>query len=208
MQDRLIRQMRESLGLTQQAFADLLQVSQATVSRWEAGRVIPDGPMRRRIHDMVRERGGMADAPLLSMIRRTPAPAGLFDLDMRIQAVSDVVCQINGVSPGEAIGMDYRPRFTEEVEEAYEAALAHGLFLGDCLGLELVCRVAGLRDGLMFHTISTWHVLPRPSTGQPLLAWTSRHVEEDEFHAALAKGRIKVLSLDDWMSTATSPVPA
>ncbi len=191
--------MRESLGLTQQAFAELLQVSQATVSRWEAGRVQPDGATRRRIHDIIRQRGGLIDAPLLSMIRRTPAPAALFDLDMRILAVSDNVCEINRMSHSEAVGVNYRQRFTEEVEEAYDAALSHGLFLGDCVGVEVVCRVAGLRDGLFFNAIATWHVLPRPSTGQPLLAWTSRHVDEAEYRAALSGGRVKVLTVDEWL---------
>ena len=200
--------MRESLGLTQQAFAEMLKVSQATVSRWEAGRVVPDMGTRRKINDMIRQRGGLLDAPLLSMVRRTPAPAALLDLDMRIQAVSDRVCEINQMSHGEVIGVDYRPRFTEEVEEAYEAAHAHGLFVGDCIGLEVVCRTAGLRDGLFFNSIATWHVLPRPSTGQPLLAWTSRHVDEAEYRNALSGGRVKVLTIDEWVSETVEPIRA
>ncbi|WP_306590677.1 helix-turn-helix transcriptional regulator [Geothrix sp. 21YS21S-4] len=38
---RRLREVRESLGFGQQAFADLLEVSQQTVSLWERGRRVP-----------------------------------------------------------------------------------------------------------------------------------------------------------------------
>lgn len=199
MQERLIRQMRESLGLTQQGFADMLEVSQATVSRWEAGRVAPDTAMRKRIHDLVRKRGGLADGPLLSLIRHMPTPAALLDMDMRFLAISEVSARLHGVTPSEAIGMDYRPYFTDDLEEAYETAMSCGFFLGEGLGLQLVCRTRALRHDVTFHTISTWHILQRPSTGQPLLSWTARHVDEATYHDAASQGRVTVLTIDDWM---------
>lgn len=203
MQERLIRQMRDSLGLTQQGFADMLDVSQATVSRWEAGRVAPDAAMRKRIHDLVRRQGGLADGPLLSMIRHTPSPAALLDMDMRLLAISNVTAELNGITPNEAVGIDYRPFFTDDLEEVYETALSRGFFLGEGLGLRLVCKTRGLRDGLIFHTIATWHILPRPSTGQPLLAWIGRHVDEATYWRARAEGSVTVLTVDDWMQDKT-----
>jgi transcriptional regulator with XRE-family HTH domain len=191
--------MRESLGLTQQAFAEALGVSQATVSRWEAGRVEPDPPTRARIHALLLRRGGMADAPLMSMIRRTPAIAGVFDLDMRILSLSEMAAELNGVTLQEVIGMEYRPYFTEDLEDAYEDALSNGFFLGDGLGMRVVCRTNGLREGLRFNTIATWHVMLRPTTGQPLLVWTARHVDEPTFQLALAGGRTTLLTMDDWV---------
>lgn len=44
MDHRRIRRLRERLGLTQGAFADLVGTDQSSVSRWERGETLPSGP--------------------------------------------------------------------------------------------------------------------------------------------------------------------
>lgn len=40
--NEIIKQHRKKLGLTQKEFADMLSVSDKTVSRWEIGNQVPD----------------------------------------------------------------------------------------------------------------------------------------------------------------------
>lgn len=48
-----LKEMRKSLGLTQEAFANDLDVSQATVSYWERGTVTPTKKARRRLMELL-----------------------------------------------------------------------------------------------------------------------------------------------------------
>lgn len=199
MQERLIRHIRESLGLTQQEFAASLGISQATVSRWEAGRVSPDVEMRRRIHDLARRDGGMVDAPLFALVRRAPSMMALMDMDMRIMALSDSAAELNHMSPREASGVNYRPYFTEDMEQAYETALDAGFFTGEALNVDLCCQVLTLQ-GETLHTSGSWHILPRPSTGQPLLVWHGAQISETEYKTKkAAMGVVRIVNLAEWL---------
>lgn len=48
---------RHVFGLSQALFAEIANVSQATVSRWEAGGLEPDREQMRSIRDEARRRG-------------------------------------------------------------------------------------------------------------------------------------------------------
>lgn len=198
MQGRIIRSVREMLGLTQQAFAEKLAVSQATVSRWESGLTEPDPESRRRIHALAGRSTSTADAALYRMVRRAPSIMGLFDLNMRVLAISDVAAEVNGLHAAEIIGMDYRPLFTEDLAEAYEAAVRHGFFTGEILGLDMACHARGL-NGEPCHVIASWHLVYRPSDGEPLLLWSTRRVDEATYAAARASGP-RTVSLEDWLA--------
>jgi putative transcriptional regulator len=52
---RLVRQLRERLGLTQEKFAARLGVSFPTINRWENGRSIPSPLALQRIQQILRE---------------------------------------------------------------------------------------------------------------------------------------------------------
>lgn len=47
-----IRELRRLLGLNQQAFADLLGVSQASVNRWESGKRTPTGLYAKAVREL------------------------------------------------------------------------------------------------------------------------------------------------------------
>lgn len=53
-----VKAIRERLGLSQEGFADYLDVSVATIRNWEQGRRIPRGPARRLL-ELSRDRPGM-----------------------------------------------------------------------------------------------------------------------------------------------------
>ena len=52
---RLVRQLRERLGLTQEKFAARLGVSFPTINRWENGRSIPSPLALQRIEQILQE---------------------------------------------------------------------------------------------------------------------------------------------------------
>jgi len=199
VQERLIRHIRESLGFTQQEFAASLGISQATVSRWEAGRVSPDIEMRRRIHDLARKDRGMVDAPLFALIRRSPSYMALLDMDMRVMALSDTAAALHRLSAREACGVNYRPFFSEDLEEAYNQSLAAGFFTGNTLNVDLCCRMLTLQ-GETVYMRGTWHIVHRPSNGHPLLIWQGEQISEAEYLSTSAEqGVVRVVGLHEWL---------
>jgi len=48
----LIRQLREKMILSQTEFAEILGVSNVTVSRWETGKSFPTIKLKRKLHDL------------------------------------------------------------------------------------------------------------------------------------------------------------
>jgi len=205
LQGRIIRTVRESLGLTQQGFADRLEVSQATVSRWEAGHTLPDPEARRRIHALSGRSTNSGDAALRRMVRHAPSIMGLLDLNMQVLAVSDRAARANGMTPAEAVGIDYRPLFTEDLAEAYEAAINSGFFNGEILGVDIACRILGL-NGTPFYVIANWHLVTLPSTGEPLLLWNGDHVDHETYLRIRAeRPAARMVTLDDWLSEAALP---
>jgi putative transcriptional regulator len=60
-----IKQIRQNLGMTQIAFAELVGVSTKTVEAWEAGRNIPQGPAQR-ILEMIKKDSSIINQYILS----------------------------------------------------------------------------------------------------------------------------------------------
>lgn len=79
MEGRTIRERRRSLGLTQQALADLLDVDQGTVSRWERGVERPRPARVARLHDLIGRSDARHLARSLAMLRNDLLPATLLD---------------------------------------------------------------------------------------------------------------------------------
>lgn len=155
--------------------------------------------MRRRIHQLASRDGGQADAALLRMVRKAPSIMALFDFNMRFLAISERAAAVNGVHPLDVVGLDYRPLFTEDLAVVYEAAVQAGFFTGDILGLDFACPVKGL-NGDTFYAVANWHLVPRPSGGEPLLVWSGEHVDRATYEKIRADGALRLVSIDDWLN--------
>lgn len=55
---RLVRELRERTGLTQEKFAARLGVTFPTISRWENGRAKPSPLALKQVEDLLRDMGG------------------------------------------------------------------------------------------------------------------------------------------------------
>lgn len=75
-----IKRYRKRNGIKQEAFAEMMSVDQATVSRWENGRLEPSLMNQRLIHDLIYQ-GSRSDRALFSFIEHMPCISAIFDED-------------------------------------------------------------------------------------------------------------------------------
>jgi DNA-binding XRE family transcriptional regulator len=75
--DRLIKQHRFQFGLTQQYVADLLGVSQKTISRWESGVNKPSLRHQMKFRDLFSQPSNVGLGALFAAVKTCPAPRSL-----------------------------------------------------------------------------------------------------------------------------------
>jgi len=110
----VVRRVREQNGMKQEAFAYLLGVDQATVSRWECGKQAPGLTVRNKLmqmltqfnlHQNVALHGGpqagsvesIADSLLAMVYAKTPVGLCFVDADLRFVLVNERLAAINGL---------------------------------------------------------------------------------------------------------------
>jgi transcriptional regulator with XRE-family HTH domain len=104
-----VRRYRLRHGLTQARLADLIGVSQRTVSRWELGQDRPGLEQQRRLRDLAAKPAEMLMSRLASSVRHCPAPRALSRTqNLRLQAVSPLAIA-KRPSITEWIGRDLAP---------------------------------------------------------------------------------------------------
>jgi DNA-binding XRE family transcriptional regulator len=119
----LISAYREGFGITQQAFAAKMEVSPATISRWESGKQEPNLKMKSLL------RPALVAAQLRSKdewVFRVNASAGhemLFDGDDIVLAVSDVLVNFHKMSRDKIVGSELVSFFC--IAFSNEAAAVH-----------------------------------------------------------------------------------
>lgn len=94
-----IRAYREREGLLQEALAEALGVSQATVSRWESGRQRPDIESQQTLRPLLW--GGLvnASALVLHAVRSAPSLSAVGDCEARLLTASPRFCSVTGWMP-------------------------------------------------------------------------------------------------------------
>jgi DNA-binding XRE family transcriptional regulator len=94
-----IRAYREREGLLQEALAEALGVSQATVSRWESGRQRPDIESQQLLRPLLW--GGLVNAAavVLHAVRSAPSLSAVGDCEARLLAASPRFCSTTGWMP-------------------------------------------------------------------------------------------------------------
>ncbi len=75
--DSLIKHYRHQYCLTQREVADLLGVSQKTVSRWESAENVPSIAQQRQLRDLFREPSNIVSNMLSFAVKTCPAPRAL-----------------------------------------------------------------------------------------------------------------------------------
>ena len=107
-----MRAIRQQRRMTQAAFADLVGVTQATVSRWESGSQTPNGLDHQRIVGVLPELRGDPQITLALIIQESVNAIALYTADYLQLAASKPFLEIHG-APGKelSVGIGRRQLF-------------------------------------------------------------------------------------------------
>lgn len=90
----LIKQVRAKYGLAQVQLAEMVGVSQKTISRWERGESLPARPAQTQMIDLLRKPSGDLIGGLAKSIQHCPAPRALSRMpNLRLLALSPPALQ-------------------------------------------------------------------------------------------------------------------
>lgn len=156
--DPLIIEMRRwrRLGrIKQAAAAELLGVSQATVSRWENGITAPDPEERRRLRALILRQTLRGDRFLRHVVERAPGLVAAVDRNSVVLAGSAAFGRVNRRSQAELVGFDFRPLVRGPLVEALKRIEDAGFYEGEVASVRVVLPVRNA-DGDEIFTDSLW----------------------------------------------------
>jgi transcriptional regulator with XRE-family HTH domain len=155
---REIRKYREAHGLRQEALAEKLGVSQATISRWESGRQRPDIESQSHLRPLLWSGLIGGEALMLHAVRAAPTICAVADRQGRLLAASRAFAGAVGIAPpvGERVRYDLNA-VSPDAFAVFEQAREAGLFDGRLASVSLTSR-ALLREGTL-HSREFWYPL-------------------------------------------------
>jgi transcriptional regulator with XRE-family HTH domain len=144
----LIKQFRASRGLNQVNLAELCGVQQATVSRWEAGKHIPDRATRNRFRAILRAQDSKSDRAIVQSVRYAHTCAGLTLADpQRVIEASFGGCRLQNADRAEMIKIPLRDWFRHVNRAPVDPATLKALKNGDLLALHITMEAPIFRTG-------------------------------------------------------------
>jgi len=189
---------RRFRGLKQLALAQLLEVDQATVSRWERGQSVPHLRGRERLQALLR--GTTGDDPLL----RHAVGAAIGEIVLStsediIIAASRAYAAANGLTPDEIVGKSMLPMCTGDGLQCWRAIHDDGFFNGDVASATVFMRVFPLSSKSELRCVKAVCVPVRLSNGCLVLRSEWAGLTEDEFDAGCRQngGPLRIVMADD-----------
>jgi transcriptional regulator with XRE-family HTH domain len=160
----LLRDYRKSRGLKQEAAARDFGVSQATISRWEAGGSLPPVRVRNALLKLARrERSPLDTVRWAETFKRVLAP-GLVRTPDSVSVVTNRAARLFGVDPQAIEGLPMTDVHEGEVLEVMERVNQAGMFAGRVACHESMIRFElnrQIRGGVSFylHYVSWPHFI-------------------------------------------------
>lgn len=139
-----LRRYRIMNGMTQADFADLIGVSQATLSRWENGSQAPDIKMRRKVHDLIFRKQPKQDHMINNFVRFSLQKRALTNQDYVFLAVSPQMARVIGSTPDELVGYSHQDGMSEEAKRFIPRLIDAGFFRGQVAIGQFAARVHAL----------------------------------------------------------------
>ncbi|WP_114416362.1 helix-turn-helix domain-containing protein [Marinospirillum perlucidum] len=124
-----IKRLRRARNLTQQHLADLLNIDQGAVSRWERGHITPSARYRKELEKVLAAPLMELDEPLLESVNKDLHFSLILDCQLHVLAASETALAINGCrSREELIGNTYLPLLDETALNLYHWMKDAGTF--------------------------------------------------------------------------------
>jgi len=188
-----LRRVRVANGLTQAAFAELMGVEQATVSRWERGTHQPDPQTQDRIRDLLFHGRVSQDTLIFHYVRTAVGGRLLFSREGVILAAS-------AAAGGRAVEGTLAARFrTPATENAMARAEAAGFFRGEVASIRFATELVGPM-GLPLKLLFNWFP-SRMSDGTIHVLVEADILDDGQFLATAAAG-VGITMLDEILNEA------
>ena len=184
-----LRRVRVSSGLTQSDLADMLNVDQATISRWERGAQMPDSAMQNRLRDLLFRGRAISDARLVHFVRSSQGLLALLSAEGKFVAISE---GLRRIIPPERDSL--RDIMTPTIEEFWDAANATGFFRGEVASIHTAVDFVGA-NGTMVHIAGSLHPVTLADGSVQMLA-EGREVDNATYQTLRDQG-LRVAPLED-----------
>jgi transcriptional regulator with XRE-family HTH domain len=194
-----LRRYRRVHGLTQVVLAEILNVEQATISRWERGVHEPDLSVQRRLRDLICGPSFNSEEFQLKVIGRSPFAVKVANKQARNLAASLGAASLHGVSRDVLARADYRPYFSDILREQWDSARRLGFFAGDLCSVQVHTIWRPLNGFDFKYGISYWTPF-RLSDGEIVLISEFREIESFEFESTPVSERFVPLPMDSVLS--------
>jgi DNA-binding XRE family transcriptional regulator len=190
-----LRRYRRVHGLTQAVLAEILNVEQATVSRWERGVHEPDLSVRRRLRELISGPSFNSEEFQLNVIGRSPFAVKVANKQARNLTASSGAASLHGVPRDVLARADYRPYFSDILRDQWDSACRLGFFAGDLCSVQVYTKWRPLNGLDSKYGISYWTPL-RLSDGEIVLISEFREIGSSEFESMPPSERFVVSSMD------------
>lgn len=184
-----LRRVRVSSGLTQSDLADMLNVDQATISRWERGAQMPDNAMQNRLRDLLFRGRAISDARLVHLVRSVSGLMVLINAEGKFIAVSDAFRRILPVGK-ESIAEIMTPT----IEEFWNAANGAGFFRGEVASVHTAVEIIRA-DGSSSYISGSLHPVTL-ADGSVQMLGEGKEIDALTFQILRAQG-LRVAPLED-----------
>ncbi len=189
----LVRAFRRAQRLTQQEAAQLLGVSQPTLSRWESGRQVPDSRTRRRLRELMETLTGVRRRLLEAIVTQSPVAQLLMDGELRVLGLSEPLARLLDRAPRDLMGR-HEPRqhpLGPHSAETLARLEQEGLARGEVAFAECYDMLSD-RQGRRIATRQLW-VPVDVGDGSLLMRAEVGRIDEEAYRAALDVGdRVRV----------------
>lgn len=190
-----LKRYRQAHGITQARLAEITNVEQATISRWERGTHTPELGMQRRLRDIIFGRGFSSDGFIFNNAANSPFAVKICTRQGRNMVASKYAAALHGVGQPMLAKADYRPLFTADLESNWQKATDMGFFHGDLANVRVCNRWTPLNHTAEKACVSFW-IPARLSDGEIVMIGEFRLIEDAELEKMPSAERFVAQPMD------------